>query len=70
MIQSVNEETLMEIAQEILNNGKLDTFEPEEQIHILTLVDAAVRKYIAVENKHTVQEMDKYWTDKKKLSEL
>lgn len=69
-MQSINEETLMEIAKEIIDNGKLDTFEPEEQLHILQLVDAAVRKYIAVENNNTVEEMDKYWTNRKKLSEL
>tara|TARA_R100000951_G_scaffold98602_1_gene88631 strand:+ start:7644 stop:7853 length:210 start_codon:yes stop_codon:yes gene_type:complete len=69
-MQSLNEETLMEIAKEIIDNGKLETFEPEEQLHILQVIDAAVRKYIAVENNNTVEEMDKYWTNKKKLSEL
>jgi hypothetical protein len=70
MIQTINEEILMEIAKDILDSSQLDTFTDEEKIHILTLVDGAIRKYIAKDNNVTLKEMDYYWADKKKLSDL
>lgn len=70
MIQAVNEETLMEIAKDILDSKQLDTFTDEEKIHILTIVDGAIRKYIAKDNNSTLKEMDFYWANRKKLSDL
>lgn len=70
MINSVNEESLMEIAKDILDSNQLDTFTDEEKIHILTIVDGAIRKYIAKDNNVILKEMDHYWTDRKKLSDL
>ena len=70
MIQTINEEILMEIAKDILDSSQLDTFTDEEKIHILTLVDGAIRKYIAKDNNIILKEMDYYWADKKKLSDL
>ena len=69
-MHSINEETMMEIGKEVLNGESWTTFTDEEKIHILALVDASVRKYIAKENNIVVDEMDEYWTNRKKLSDL
>ena len=70
MIQTINEEILMEIAKDILDSKQLDTFTDEEKIHILTIVDGSIRKYIAKDNNVVLKEMDYYWDDRKKLSDL
>ena len=68
MIQTINEEILMEIAKDILDSKQLDTFTDEEKI--LTIVDGSIRKYIAKDNNVVLKEMDYYWDDRKKLSDL
>ena len=45
----LNEETIMEVASDILNSGKLEDYETSEQMDIIELIAESIRLYHAKE---------------------
>ena len=68
----LNEETIMEVASDILNSGKLEDYETTEQMEIIELIAESIRLYHSkeldsfLEGLHT----EYTWMKKGKLSDL
>jgi len=69
----LNEETIMEVLADLLNGGYLEDYDTEEQMHIIELVTAGIKKYHAKELDKFLEGLHKeyQYNDKKRnLSDL
>ena len=68
----LNEETIMEVAADLLNAGKLEDYDTAQQMEILELITESIRLYHAKELDSFLEglHMDYTWLKKGKLSDL
>ena len=70
----LNEETIMEVLEDLMNNGAIEDYETDEQMHIIELVAEGIRKYHTKELDYFLEELHKdyHYIDKKRrnLSDL
>jgi len=68
----LNEETIMEVAADIINSGKLEEYDTADQMEIIELITESIRLYHAkeldsfLEGLHT----EYAWMKRGKLSDL
>lgn len=69
MVEPLNEATVFEVIQEVMNTEALDHLSIEDQMLILDMVADSIKRYKAIELNNLLKELDDHYKQEK-LSDL